>query len=70
MADKRTRKLRSDTGDKRSPLKAGQEQVRIYIATHASPIARNFFIVLIELSTFPVHSPSFFSKRSPYVLLL
>ena len=29
------------------------------------PLIRNYFLVLI--STFPVHSPSFLSKSSPYI---
>ena len=37
------------------PLKSGEGQ---YVALHALPTARNYFLVLI--STFPVHSPSFF----------
>ena len=43
------------------PLKLGVGQ---NIAMHASPTARNYFLVLI--STFPVHSPSFSSE--PYFL--
>ena len=45
-------------------LKSGVSQNDI--ATHASPGAMNFFLVLI--STFPVHSPAFFSKFSLYFL--
>ena len=37
------------------PLKSGEGQ---YVALHALPTARNYFLVLI--STFLVHSPSFF----------
>ena len=37
------------------PLKPGVGQ---NIAIHASPTARNIF--LVQISTFPVHSPSFF----------
>jgi len=36
------------------------------IAMHALSTAGNFFLVLI--STFPVHSPPFFPKYSPYFL--
>ena len=33
------------------------------IATHASTTARNFF--LVQIFTYPTHSPSFISKSSP-----
>ena len=44
------------------PLNPGVGQ---NIATHASLIARNFFLVLI--STFLVHSPSFFPNPVPTI---
>ena len=47
--------------DKCSPLTPGVGQ---NIAMHASPAARNFFLALI--STFPVHSPSYFSLLNPF----
>ena len=45
------------------PLKPREGQ---NIARHASPTARSSFLLLI--STFPVHSPSFFFKSFPYIL--
>ena len=45
------------------PLKSGEGQ---YVALHALPTARNYFLVLI--STFLVHSPSFLSLQILYFL--
>ena len=44
------------------PLKPGVCQ---NIATHASPTARNFFRV--RISTFQIHSPSFFPNLLPSI---
>ena len=55
------------TGDVENPELTNALPLKPGVGPNIAVYARNVFLVLI--STFPAHSPTFFSRSSPYLLI-